>query len=286
MYKVIGADGKEYGPINADLIRQWIAEGRANGATKARLEGTTEWKTLGEFPEFAAALAARGGSLPPITPQPKVEPAFVQELLARDYDLDIGGCISRGFNLVFANFWLSVGAGFVVWLLVTIAGATSIGALLLTYVLLGGFDWMFLKLARGEKAEFSDAFAGFSLAFAPLLLFTLVAQVLTLLGLILCILPGIYLAVSWLLFTPLLIIDKKMDFWPAMELSRKIVSRHWWLVFGFYLLLLLIHLGGVLLCCLGWFVAFPIIWAAKVYAYEEIFGSKTIPPATPPPPAT
>jgi hypothetical protein len=286
MYKVIGADGKEYGPINADLIRQWIAEGRANGATKARLEGTTEWKTLGEFPEFAAALAARAVSLPPITPQPKVEPAFVQELLARDYDLDIGGCISRGFNLVFANFWLSVGAGFVVWLLVTIAGATSIGALLLTYVLLGGFDWMFLKLARGEKPQFSDAFAGFSLAFAPLLLFSLVAQVLTLLGVILCVLPGIYLAVSWLLFTPLLIIDKKMDFWPAMELSRKIVSRHWWQVFGLCLLLLLIHLGGVLLCCLGWFVAFPIIRAAKVYAYEEIFGSKAIAPATPPPSTT
>src|SRR5215472_14168263 len=110
MYKVIGADGKEYGPINADLIRQWIAEGRANAATKARLEGTTEWKTLAEFPEFSAALAARGLSVPPITPQPKVEPVFVQELLARDYDLDIGGCISRGFNLVFANFWLSVGA--------------------------------------------------------------------------------------------------------------------------------------------------------------------------------
>ena len=28
MYKIIGGDQKEYGPIGAEQIRQWIAEGR------------------------------------------------------------------------------------------------------------------------------------------------------------------------------------------------------------------------------------------------------------------
>ena len=42
----------------------------------------------------------------------------------------------------------------------------------------------------------------------------------------LCILPGIYLGVAWI-FTEALVIDKKLEFWPAMELSRKVVSRHW-----------------------------------------------------------
>lgn len=58
MYKIIGADGKEYGPITADLLRKWIADGRANAQTRVQLEGTTEWKTLGEFPELAAMLPA------------------------------------------------------------------------------------------------------------------------------------------------------------------------------------------------------------------------------------
>jgi len=62
MYKIIGADGKEYGPITADQLRQWIAEGRANAQTKILAEGTTEWKPLSEFPEFAAAPAS---SAPP-----------------------------------------------------------------------------------------------------------------------------------------------------------------------------------------------------------------------------
>ncbi len=52
MYKIIGADGKEYGPISAEQLRQWIAEGRANSQTKILLDGATEWKPLSEFPEF------------------------------------------------------------------------------------------------------------------------------------------------------------------------------------------------------------------------------------------
>src|SRR5256884_2188133 len=45
MYKIIGADQKEYGPITADQVRQWMAEGRANGQTQARLDDRSEEHT-------------------------------------------------------------------------------------------------------------------------------------------------------------------------------------------------------------------------------------------------
>lgn len=71
MYRIIGADGKEYGPINADQLRQWMAEGRANAQTKVLLEGTTEWKTLGELPEFfPAPPAGAPAGMPPGAPPP------------------------------------------------------------------------------------------------------------------------------------------------------------------------------------------------------------------------
>ena len=54
MYKVIGADGREYGPVAADVLREWIAQGRANGQTRVLQEGSTGWKTLGELSEFVA----------------------------------------------------------------------------------------------------------------------------------------------------------------------------------------------------------------------------------------
>jgi hypothetical protein len=63
MYKIIGADGKEYGPITAEQLRQWVAEGRANPQTKVLLEGTTEWKPLSEYPEFAAPMSSAPSSL-------------------------------------------------------------------------------------------------------------------------------------------------------------------------------------------------------------------------------
>ena len=53
MYHIIGGDQQEYGPLSADQIRQWIAEGRLNGQTRIRAADATEWKTIGELAEFA-----------------------------------------------------------------------------------------------------------------------------------------------------------------------------------------------------------------------------------------
>jgi hypothetical protein len=62
MYKIIGADGREYGPVTGGQLRQWIAEGRANAQTWILAPGAPEWKPLGALPEFAGLFA------PPTTP--------------------------------------------------------------------------------------------------------------------------------------------------------------------------------------------------------------------------
>jgi len=64
MYKIIGADGREYGPITADQLREWIAEGRANAQTRAMAEGAAQWKPLTEYLEFAPALGRALSPLP------------------------------------------------------------------------------------------------------------------------------------------------------------------------------------------------------------------------------
>jgi hypothetical protein len=68
MYKIIGADQKEYGPISADQVRQWIRDGRVNAHTQARLEPDGSWQPLSAFPEFADVLqpgvAAPGPAAP------------------------------------------------------------------------------------------------------------------------------------------------------------------------------------------------------------------------------
>jgi Domain of unknown function (DUF4190)/GYF domain 2 len=58
MYRIIGVDGREYGPIPEETLRQWIIQGRANAATPALAPGGTEWKPLGSLAEFSMLFAA------------------------------------------------------------------------------------------------------------------------------------------------------------------------------------------------------------------------------------
>ncbi len=72
MYRVLGADNKEYGPISDEVLRHWIAEGRAHAQTKVKPEGATEWQTLASLPEFEPVITdSPAVSLP--LPQRSVE---------------------------------------------------------------------------------------------------------------------------------------------------------------------------------------------------------------------
>lgn len=53
MYRIIGADGREYGPVSLERLRQWLNEGRINTQTSVLADGDANWKALGQLPEFA-----------------------------------------------------------------------------------------------------------------------------------------------------------------------------------------------------------------------------------------
>src|SRR6266566_2186073 len=280
MYKIIGADQREYGPVPVEQVRKWIAEGRANAQTQAWSEVSSEWRTLADFPEFTDALRARGAVAQPSPPKIGGLDAdkMAAEIMARDYCVDIGDCFSRSWNLVRDNFWLLVGATAVALVIGAALGfVPALGipaAVFLALVFQGGLQWLFLKRVRGESADIGDLFAGFSLAFVPLLLAGIVVHVLVGIGLALCIVPGIYLIVAWRMFVPLLIVDQGLEFWPAMELSRRVVTKHWWECFGLLLLAVLVGLLGLLGCVVGIFFTMPIAVGATVYAYLAIFGAQ------------
>ena len=78
MFKIIGADQKEYGPVATSQIRQWITDGRLNAATRAQRADGGDWQPLSAFEEFAdlfnPAGAAPASSSPP--PGAPGAPAF------------------------------------------------------------------------------------------------------------------------------------------------------------------------------------------------------------------
>ena len=66
MYKILGGDGKEYGPVSVETLQQWINEGRANAQTQVQAEGSTEWIAMGQVPDFIPLFAAPSRSgIPP-----------------------------------------------------------------------------------------------------------------------------------------------------------------------------------------------------------------------------
>lgn len=302
MYKIIGADQKEYGPVSADLIRQWIKEGRANAQTVAKFEGTDAWVPLGELPEFAADFGAPAPTFPPLVPpEPIPQSSFTSNApLDNDYSIDAPDCIGRGWRLFQNNVGLFVGATLLLFLigfgcsLIPILGALA--NLVISGPLYGGIYLLMIKRIRGQDAAIADLFEGFSKAFLPLMLGQIVIGILTFLsaflfvvaigamavlhrpmfipfGILLAvigIIPAVYLATCWLFSLPL-IIDRGMDFWSAMELSRKTVSRHWGQVFILLVLSGLVSLAGVLLCGVGILATAPISIASLMYAYEDIF---------------
>jgi len=301
MYKIIGADGSEYGPVTADQIRQWIAEGRANGQTQVLAESAAAWQPLSALPEFAAALGIAPGAPPPLSAGATRGPAPTEgELLAREYSLDIGSCVSRSWNLVTGNLWPIIGVYLLVmvaigginqflglftgnaWFDLILRGRISSGdaaALTVTTIIslpiysvfMGGLLAYYLKVIRGEPAAVADAFSGFGPSLGQLALLGLVQWLLVYLGLALCILPGIYLGVAWYFAIPL-VIDRRMGFWEAMELSRRVVSRHWFVVLGLVVVCSLVAVCGLLACCIGLLVSAPVGTIALMYAYEDVFG--------------
>jgi hypothetical protein len=234
-YKIIGGDHKEYGPETTDQVRQWIAEGRANGQTLAKAEGSTEWKPLSAHPEFSALFA----SMPPATsPVPGyVSPTGVssEQILAGDTDLDVPSCLSRAWVLLKSNFGLLFGATALIWLISFVTRFIPFVGLFLHGILFGGLYNLFLKRIRGQPASIGDAFSGFGPNFIHLLLAGFVSTVLTFIGAVCCaVLPGIYLAIAWV-FCVALAADKRLEFWSAMELSRKVATRVWFAVLGLVL---------------------------------------------------
>lgn len=273
MYKIIGGDGQQYGPVSAEQLWEWIASGRANAQTMAQREGEADWKPLSQFAEFAETLAGKPPAAPLLiaaaTPPSSgtADPErMAQEAIARDYNVEVGSCLGRAWDLLKSDFWPIIGVSALIMILTGAAGG------LLNGPLLGGLFCYYLKKIRREPATLNDAFAGFSNSFLPLFLGALVMGVLIWLGFLACFLPGIYLVVAWQLALPI-IIDKRIDFWPAMEVSRKVMTAHWWSVALFLIVCALVNLGGALLCGIGVFVTWPLTMMALAFLYEDLFGS-------------
>lgn len=291
MFTIIGGDGKEYGPVSVEQVRQWLAAGRASLATQAKRSGEDAWHPLEEFPEFSPSASHEPPPLEePETHQGPIDPkAYADALIARAAPLDPMECFDRSWRLLKANFWPLVGITLLViavnylvsWLAghlsrprfyvgeFEVFGPDNVANLLLGTAFTGGLYHYYLKKLRGRPTQISDAFYGFTTAFLPLFLLGIVSSCFIALGLICFFLPGLYLAVAYS-FAQLLIVDKQLSFGQAMSVSRRVISAQWWRMFALLLLAVLVAILGLVGFIIGLFLTLPIAFGALVCAYETL----------------
>jgi len=137
-------------------------------------------------------------------------------------------------------------------------------------VLFIGIVSMGLRRAAGMRVAFETAFGSFNRA-TPAFIAGLLSTLLTYLGLILLIIPGIYLAVGYCMTMPL-IVDRSLSPWQAMETSRKVVTKRWFQFFGLLLAVGLLVFVSALPLGIGLIWSLP--WAMNVVGvvYRRVFG--------------
>ncbi len=215
-----------------------------------------------------------GQSLEASQPEPEAQtPAAIAKELQLGAYLKTGWEIFKQYPLGFVGFSLLY-----VVVLAVISRPRGIGALAAAAIhepLIAGFIMVSAKLMQEKSPTFGDFFGGFQFKyFLPLVLLGLVSRVLITLGLVLLLAPGVYLAVSYI-FAAILVVDQRLDFWPAMEESRKFITPRWFSFFAFLLLLMLVNIAGFLALGVGVLVSIPVSWCALVAAYADLLGLKS-----------
>jgi len=222
------------------------------------------------------------------------------KLFSAQPGLVIGATLLSG--LVFLGAWIvSTLLGFV------IPFGGQIIMMIVSGPLIGALIWFYLRLARGETAQVGDIFAGFRRQFVQLFLASLVQGLVTMvclipmgiamavlfipllarsgptppigaigfmivfvIGLLVALVGMLYLTTIWT-FSMMLIVDKGYRFWPAMQLSRKLVMRRFWMTLAFLLVAGILMSAGMFACLVGMAVTVPLYYAMKVFFYEDNF---------------
>ena len=74
-YKIIGADGKEYGPVALSELQKWAAEGRITGATQVSRSDQQGWSNAASLSEIGVRDAA--------VPTPAAAPSAADAMLEK-----------------------------------------------------------------------------------------------------------------------------------------------------------------------------------------------------------
>lgn len=192
----------------------------------------------------------------------------------------VKGSIKRGWELWKANKWVLTLSTILILLVGLIPNPTEGGMEKLfielivfvasTFVSMGYLKSL-LMIERGEKVEFQDLF-GHTKYFGRYVVTSLLYGVLIGVGLILLLIPGIYLALKYSQ-AAMLVLDKDVRIGEAFTKSGMMTKGVKWKLVGFYLSIIIVALLGFLALGVGVLITVPVASLAVVVVYRKLLES-------------
>lgn len=279
-YFLIGTDGSHHGPLSQAEVRAWLADGLANRYSRARRDHEETWSALRDMPEFEEVTRPRhlGGGDVDETPVTEADASREEQEPApeaRPSSLDPVLCFRRAWWLLARDFAVLAGWTILVAIAIMLTGLIPrvgwLVGIVVNNLLMAGVYVLYLARMRGLRPSLQEVVSVVSASAITVVVAGFAQLAMTAVGLVLLILPGIYLAVGYAFVLPL-VIDRNMPVWEAMELSRTTVHRQWFQTFGLLLAAGVLLIVSAMAYGFALVLTLPLCTAALMFAYEDLFG--------------
>lgn len=128
-----------------------------------------------------------------------------------------------------------------------------------------------LDLTRGKPIALGSMFSGIN--WVQVIIASLILAVATMIGFVLCILPG-FAVMFFTAFTLYFIIDKGMPAIDAIKASISFTLANAGTLIVFFLACIAAYVVGTLLCFVGLLVAIPVVVLAQAYTFRTLQGEQ------------
>lgn len=219
----------------------------------------------------------------------------IDKAIAGDYEFTIGGVIKEGWEKTKGAKWAIHVALFWYFLVLvalvvlsqlamvalvdpvgnpsTIALFSLLQQIVLNLVLMPivvGIFILGIKRSVDAPMESTSVFDYFNKA-ASLFLTMFLVYLMVFIGLLLLVLPGIYLAIAYFYSMPL-VVEKDLRPWQAMEVSRKAIGKRWFSFFLLSIVISLIVFISAIPLGIGMIWTIPMSFVCYGLLYRNMFG--------------
>lgn len=191
-------------------------------------------------------------------------------------DVDFGGWMREAFEFYKKNFAVLLLVNLVAMVLscatlFILSGPMYAGVAIVTLGLLDG---------TSPRPVVGDVFKGFQFFLPSFLLMLVLLGASMVVGMVL---GPLSLVASWVLsaltmFSIFLIVERGMDFWPAIVASYEVVKENFWVLLALVVVSSIISTLGFVACCVGVFVTMPFYSCVLAVAYRKVVGASSAPP--------